>query len=97
MISFVLIYDVVLFTAFVLLLRYYLGTVLRTRQYQLSTLLIIIMYTLLQKNADNSFDVVAKVTQLDVAKDLACTLCNQAGVVRTVVMDEWGMIVSAES
>jgi hypothetical protein len=55
------------------------------------------MYTLLQKNKDNSFDVVAKVTQLDVAKDLACTLCNQAGVVRTVVMDEWGMIVSGES
>ena len=97
MLTFTLIYDVVLFTAFVLLLRYYLGTVLRARQYQPSTLSFIIMYTLLQKNKDDSFDVVAKVTQLDVAKDLACTLCNQAGVVRTVVMDEWGMIVSAES
>jgi len=55
------------------------------------------MYTLLQKNKDNSFDVVAKVYQLDVAMDLVCTLCNQAGVIRTVVMDEWGTIVSGES
>ena len=31
MLTFTLIYDVVLFTAFVLLLRYYLGTVLRAR------------------------------------------------------------------
>ena len=55
------------------------------------------MYTILQKCKDDSFDVIAKVKHLDVAKDLACSLCNQAGVIRTVVMDEWGMIVSAES
>ena len=55
------------------------------------------MYTIIQKQPDNSFNVVAKVYDKDVATELTCVLCDNAGVVRTVCLDEFGYAVSGES
>jgi len=55
------------------------------------------MFTILQRQEDLGYKVLAKVVELDVARELASALCNQAGVKRTIVLDEWGMTVSVES
>ena len=55
------------------------------------------MYTIIQKQPDLSFNVVAKVSDIEVAKELDCTLFNSAGVARTLVLDEFGYMSSVES
>ena len=55
------------------------------------------MFTIIQKQRDGSFDVVAKVIGETVARELACTLCNNAGCARTLVLDDLGYTVSGES
>ena len=55
------------------------------------------MFTIIQRQYDGSFDVVAKVRDYSVARELACTLCNQAQVARTLVLDDLGCVVSGES
>ena len=55
------------------------------------------MFTIIQKQQDNSFNVLAKVIDEDVARELAGTLCNKAGVARTLVLDEYGYAIAGES
>ena len=55
------------------------------------------MYTILQRQDDYGYEVIAKVKDKDAAVSLACTLCNEAGVIRTIVIDEFGTLVSVES
>lgn len=62
-----------------------------------STLFNSIMYTILQRESDYGYKVIAKVKDKDVAISLAGHLCNEAGVIRTIVIDEFGTLVSVES
>ena len=55
------------------------------------------MFTILQRQPDFSYNVVAKVMDKDIAIRLASELCNSAGVIRTIVIDEWGTTVGVES
>jgi hypothetical protein len=55
------------------------------------------MYTILQKQQDDSFNVVAKVIDDANARAIAETLCNRAGVVRTIVLDDLGYVTAVES
>jgi hypothetical protein len=58
------------------------------------------MFTILQArgfNGFNIFEVVAHATSIEQAYDLCADLCNAAGVVRTIAVDELGSTVCVES
>jgi len=58
------------------------------------------MFTILQardSHGFNIFEVVAHATSLEQACDLCASLCNAAGVVRTVAIDYLGSTVCVES
>jgi len=60
------------------------------------------MFTIIQKdfNSNNEFigwEVMATCATLQHACDFAAELCNLAGVVRTLVLDDMGQVVCVES
>ena len=60
------------------------------------------MYTIIQKNFDQygdfvGWEVMATCASLKHAQAFAAELCNLAGVVRTLVLDDMGMVVCIES
>ena len=58
------------------------------------------MFTILQArnlNNFNVFEVVAHATSIEQASELCADLCNAAGVVRTIAVDELGSTVCVES
>ena len=59
------------------------------------------MYTIIQQSFRGTeffgYDVVGRSFTLDEAKYMASRLCNHAGVVRTLVLDELGACVGIES
>jgi hypothetical protein len=58
------------------------------------------MFTILQArgfNGFNIFEVVAHATSIEQASELCADLCNAAGVVRTIAVDELGSTVCVES
>jgi len=60
------------------------------------------MFTIIQKNFDQSnnfvgWEVMATCATLEHANAFAAELCNLAGVVRTLVLDDMGQVVCVES
>ena len=60
------------------------------------------MFTIIQKNFDSAdkfvgWEVMATCASLDHACAFAAELCNLAGVVRTLVLDDMGQVVCVES
>ena len=60
------------------------------------------MFTIIQKNFDSSdkfvgWEVMATCATLEHACAFAAELCNLAGVVRTLVLDDMGQVVCVES
>ena len=59
-----------------------------------------IMFTILQaRNLGNFnvFEAIAHATSIEQASELCADLCNAAGVVRTIAVDELGSVVCVES
>ncbi len=54
-------------------------------------------YTIIQRTALDSWATIDVVHNLKLACDLAAEYCNQAGVARTLVLDELGSTVCIES
>ena len=60
------------------------------------------MFTIIQKNFDSNnnyvgWEVMAQCASLQHASAFAAELCNLAGVVRTLVLDDMGQVVCVES